>query len=150
MVVRFSENLCRNLPSQWNKKTINRCFWKILANFFWEGKILANLTCGPELSTLDSAISQKKKKKKNSHISFLIFWTSRSFESLRYENKIHLLDIFARRFVDIIFRGLRNNWKILSTMKKKTRVTFLRKCPFVRQVQNFDQNAMLAFLHRNL
>ena len=58
--------------------------------------------------------------------------------------------IFARKLVDGIFRGLRNNWKILSTMKKKTRVTFLRKCPFVRQVQNFDQNAMLAFLHRNL
>ena len=91
-----------------------------------------------------------KKKKKKSHISFLIFWTSRSFESLRYENKIHLLDIFARRLVDIIFRGLINNWKILSIMKKRTRVTFLRKCPFVRQVQNFDQNAMLAFLHRNL
>jgi len=33
---------------------------------------------------------------------------------------------------------------------KSTRVRFLRKCPLVRLVKNFDRNTISVFLHENL
>ena len=60
------------------------------------------------------------------------------------------VDIFARKFIDSIFKSSKKEMEKSFARKKKNWLNLVQKHPLVLLAKKFDQNTILAFLHENL